>query len=240
MTPPMSKPEIYKIIDREIAESDFDPVCIQLAEQQSNGNEDLRLALYLKHRVASLEHIVGAQKLEIKPIDIDAKQAALEERRLMAVTSRVKYRRQKLSGTRGMSFNWDAKVVVALMNAILLVGMAGSICSFWVLSGHTLLTLPYLKGALFCTGVVFLLWLVSRIRFAGIRPKYTSVLMVTCWLISLLSVVMGGLLIKYDPDEAYEKVLAQKREMYWEQQASAYLKEAQKGDDANVAFSGAH
>jgi len=121
----MSKPEIYKIIDREIAESDFDPVCMQLAEQQSNGNEDLRLALYLKHRVASLEHIAGAQKLEIKPIDIDAKQAALEERRLMAVSqrSKVKYRRQKLPGSRGMSFSWDAKVVVALMNIILLVGI---------------------------------------------------------------------------------------------------------------------
>ena len=186
--------QILMIINNEIDNRAFEPVCHEQAERESNGNYDLMVSLYLLKRIEVLQ----GQSLQNR-----SREDELEARKVDSANKLIRYRTARKSAENANSREQKERgrrvFTIIMSNVILILGVVSVISAFMVLQGHTIYSLPYfLIGGVVVACLIFP-YLLSSISIKRFRLPYQTCLKVLCIIMCTGSLLSGMKLLKKNP-----------------------------------------
>lgn len=229
--------DIHKLVDREIVENRLHPQCAFEAEQESNGNHHLKIAMYVIKRVEMLEREMKQreamqsltaraeealeERVSAKSPDPEAekvtlrKRDALEARKTQSVVPLVKYKCKVVSSKKAPSLVREKKkkVLFAIIgNVGLVIGVLGAVFSKWILGGGTLFNISYAAVAFIVAAILIVPLICSKINIKKYRLSYANALFMFCLLSSAVSAKYGIKLLKTDPSNYSEMADEKKKQ----------------------------
>jgi len=200
--------DIHGTVDREVAENNLHPLCALEAEQESRGNEHLKIAMYVIKRVAMLEKEASELAKEIEsPIEqpverLTPKDVEFERRREQSMVPLVRYHcnTAKNKDVNPQVKRKRRKVCLAMMgNTALVIGVLGALLSKWILGGGTLFNLSYVWIAAVLSVALLVPILFTKLKIGSFRMSYANALFLSCVLSAAVSTRFGIKLLKTDP-----------------------------------------